>query len=83
MTAKRIISKRSLKKLDVKFVMDVTFMDVDNIKFKKLANYCPKSRVLIFNFVVSKKFKAMLNYYNNNNIMVNLMSKSKFFRLPK
>ena len=64
--------------------MDVTFMDVDNIKFKKLANYCPKSRVLIFNFVVWKKFKAMLNYYNNNtNIIVNLKSKSKFFRLPK
>ena len=65
-------------------MMDVTFMDVDNIKFKNLANYFPKSWVLIFNFVVWKKFKATLNYYNkNNNIIVNLMSKSKFFCLPK
>ena len=57
---------------------------MDNIKCKKLGNYCPKSRVLIFNFVVRQKFKAMLNYYiNNNTIIVNLMSKSKFFRLPK
>ena len=55
---------------------------MDNIKCKKLStcNYCSKSRVLTINFVVRKKFKAVLNYYNNNNnIMVNLMSKSKFF----
>ena len=57
---------------------------MDNIKCKKLGNFCRKSRVLIFSFVVRKKFKAMLNYYNNNNnIIVNLMSKSKFFHLPK
>ena len=55
---------------------------MDNIKCKKLgtSNYCSKSRVLTINFVVRKKLKAVLNYYNNNNnIMVNLMSKSKFF----
>ena len=90
--AKRISSKRSLKKLVVKFVMHVTswtlqmymcgFYIMDNIKCKKLGNYCSKSRVLkiIINFVVRKKFKAVLNYYNNNNnIIVYLMSKSKFF----
>ena len=42
---------------------------MDNIKCKKLGtcNYCSKSRVLTINFVVRKKFKAVLNYYNNNN----------------
>ena len=53
---------------------------MDNIKYKKLGNYCSKSRVLTINFVVRKKFEAVLNYYNNiNNIIVNLMSKSKVF----
>lgn len=47
---------------------------MDNIKCKKLGNYCPKSRVLIFSFAVRKKLKAMLNDYNNNNNIVNLMS---------
>ena len=28
----------------------------------------------MFNFVVRKKVKAMLKNYNNNNIIVNLMS---------
>ena len=79
-TAKRISSKRSRRKLDVKFVMDVTSWTLqmyirgcyimDNIKCKKLDNYCSKSRVLTINFVVRKKSKAVLNYYNNNNNII-------------
>ena len=52
--------------------MDVTKRTT--LSARSLVIIALKAGFLIFNFVVRKKLKAMLNNYDNNNNIVNLMS---------